>query len=266
MQAHLKDLAVSRYESESFQICQRVLNQCHEMIYGDLPASGTPYSSFDQPTLPGFLRKKVKANIQPALVGMGMILAGAPGLPALTEIMGEVAIEQGRLDDQGEDLRSLDNPDGIARAKASSSANVDQEKDDDDYSDPEDSATKIVQPSTTMPDGQAPISAARLNGQSRKDGPRSRRQTFAAQTSPALPLHLKDPRKARLSEDPFSQNDPPSSAIIPSPTPFQSTPAFSGPRPFRRFGSLTSADVLLQRYDLEAQKFLLRTHFARSEV
>ena len=263
MQAHLKDLAVTRYDSESFHICQRVLNQCHEMIYGDLPASGTPYTSLNLPTLPGFIRKKVKSNVHPALVGIGMVLVGAPGMPALTDIMGSVAIEQGRFDDQGEDLRSLDNPEGLVRTTSGTS---NEEKDDEDDSDLEDDTKKTQRDSTSLMESRMPVSAARLGGQSRKDGSRSRRQTIAVQTSPALPLHLRDPRKSRLSEDPFGQNDPPSIAMVPSPSPFQSTPTFSGTRHFRRPNSLTSADVLLQKYDIEAQKFLLRTHYCRSEV
>lgn len=267
MQAHLKDLAVSRYGSESFHICQRVLNLCQEMIYGDLPASGTPYSSLNLPTLPGFIRKKVKPNVQPALVGIGMVLAGVPSMPALTDIMGPVAIEQGRLDDQGEDLRSLDNPDGIVRTHSdrSQSTNEGKEEDEEDeVSDPEETKDG-GQDNATPGGGLAPVSAARLGGKSGKGGPRSRRQTIAAQTSPALPLHLRDPRKPRLSEDPFGQNDHPlPSAGLPSP--FQSTPTFSASRHIRRGGSLTSADALLQKYDMEAQKFLLRTHFCRSEV
>lgn len=265
MQAHLKDLAVSRYNSESFHICQRILNQCHEMIYGDLPASGTPYSSFNLPTLPGFIRKKVRPNVQPALVGMGMILAGAPAMPALTDVMGEVAIEQGRLDDQGEDLRSLDNPDGVVRTKSDRSATTQEEKDEDELTDPEEDGRKATQEYEGAAEGQAPLTAARLRGQPRKGGALSRRQTIAAQTSPALPLHLKDPRKSRLSEDPFGQNDLPSSSTH-SPSPFQSTPTFSQSKHIRRGNSLTSADLLLQKYDIEAQKFLLRTHFCRSEI
>lgn len=265
MQAHLKDLAVS-HNSESFHICQRVLNQCQEMIYGDLPASGTPYTSLNLPKLPGFIRKKVKPHAQPALVGMGMMLVGVPAMPSLTEIMGTVAIEQGRLDDQGEDLRSLDNPEGIVRTTSAHSVTVQEEMDDDDDSDLEDEGKQARQGPFEPASGQAPISAARLGGQPRKNGGRSRSQTIAIQTSPALPLHLKDPRKSRLSEDPFGQNDPLPSAMVPSPSRFQSTPTFSAARHLRRPNSLTSADTMLQKYDVEAQKFLLRTHFCRSEI
>lgn len=264
MQAHLKDLAGTRHDSESFHICQRVLNQCHEMIYGDLPASGTPYTSLSLLTLPGFIRKKIKPNVQPALVGIGTILAGVPGMPPLTQIMGEVAIEQGRLDDLGEDLRSLENPDGIVRTASNPGEDRDVDE-DEDGSDPEsESRPTGTAPAITI--GKPPMSAARLRGESRKGGTRSRSQTIAAQTSPALPLHLKDIRKPRLSEDPFGQNDPLPSAILASPSPFQSTPTISASRHFRKPNSFNQAELLLQKYDSATQQFLLRCHFCRSEV
>ena len=59
------------------------------------------------------------------------------GMSELTKVMGEVAIEQGRLDDQGEDLRSLDRPDGVVRTKSNSSASAADEKDEEDDSDEE---------------------------------------------------------------------------------------------------------------------------------
>lgn len=268
MQAHLKDLAVSHYGSESFLICQRVLNQCHEMIYADLPASGAPYAILDMPTLPGFLRKKVRTKVQPALVGIGLVLAGAPGMPALVDIMGEVAVEQGRVDDRGDDLRSLENLDGVVRPQHEhSSESLDEGKDEADADD----SDSEIQGQGHAPDQSKPtrpslrsttqLSAAR--GRS-KDGQPSRRQTIAAQTSPALPLHLRDPRKPRLSDDPFGQYDPP----LPTQTasPFQSTPTFSGSRNPRRGGSQNAADLLLHKYEPSAQRYLLRTHFCRSEV
>lgn len=261
MQAHLKDLAVAHYGSESFLICQRVLNQCHEMIYADLPACGSPYSTFNTPTLPGHLRKKVRPNLQPALVGMGLILAGVPAMPSLTRIMGEVAIEQGRLDDRGNDLRSLENLDVVRPHTEQPAESLDEEKDEGDESEPEpEEESKEAGPVSNQP----PLSAVRLGRSRRKDSPPSRRQTIAAQTSPALPIHLRDPRKPRLSEDPFGQYDPPMPAA--SASPFQSTPAFSGWRHPRRPGSLNSAEILLQKYEPAAQTYLLRTHFCRSEV
>ncbi|KAI0690043.1 kinase-like protein [Cytidiella melzeri] len=261
MQAHLKELPRSDHTSESFLICQRVLNQCHEMIYGDLPTSGTPYSVLNQSSLPGIIRKKMRPNVSPALVGIGIALAGAPAMPMLTDIMGEVALEQGRIDDQGHDLRSLDNPEGIVRTPSDSTPDVDVE---DDTSDPEDTDNTAVNAIGSQPE-QTRLSTVRLNG-SFQSGAHSRRQTIGAQTSPALPLHLKDLRKPRLSEDPFGQHDVPSLASPALPSPFQSTPTFSASRHFRRPNSVTSVDILLQKYDLSAQKFLLRSHYCRTEI
>ncbi|KAJ3523791.1 hypothetical protein NM688_g8667 [Phlebia brevispora] len=269
MQAHLKDLAVSHYGSESFLICQRVLNQCHEMIYADLPASGAPYATLNMPTLPGYIRKKIKPHVQPALVGMGLMLSGTPGIPALVDLMGEVVIEQGRLDDRGEDLRSLENLDGVVRPQVEHpSDSLDEEKDDADADD-SDSEEQLQQPplprrAETAFEGRAPLTAARLRSGRRKGDAPSRRQTIAAQTSPALPLHLRDPRKPRLSDDPFSQRDPPLPAQTASP--FQSTPTFSPWRHPRRPGSLNLAETLLHKYEPAAQQYLLRTHFCRSEI
>lgn len=266
MQAYLKELSPTRHGSESFHICQRVLNQCHEMIYGDLPASGTPYSTLSIPSLPGMLRRKVKPNATPALVGIGVVLAGAPVMPSLTEIMGEVAIEQGRFDDQGGDLRSLDNPDGLVRTRSDGAADDSRDEDQDDISDPEDGAPNT---GNAKQFSQPPISVARSNSeQTARPGTRtrSRSQTVAAQTSPQLPLHLKTLRKPRLSEDPFGQNDAPFSVSIASPSPFQSTPTFSASRHVRRPNSLNTAEALLHKYDAPAQKYLLRSHFCRSEV
>lgn len=266
MQAHLKDLAVSHYGSESFLICQRVLNQCHGMIYADLPASGAPYSILNTPTLPGFLRKKVRPNVQPALVGIGLVLAGVPGMPALVDVMGEVAIEQGRVDNRGDDLRSLENLDGVVRPQHDHPSESLDEKDEadvdgDDSDSDEQAQTQLV---GSPLEGKAPLSAARVKGLRSRDGQPPRRQTIAAQTSPALPLHLRDPRKPRLSDDPFGQYDPPLPAQTASP--FQSTPAFGGWRQSRRGGSQNAAELLLHKYEPAAQQYLLRTHFCRSEV
>lgn len=260
MQAHLKDIADPR--SEPFTICQRVLNHCHELIYGDLPASGNPYSTLASLGLPGAIRKKIRPNVGPALIGIGLALAGAPAMPVLTHIMGEVAIEQGRMDDRGDDLRSLDNPEAIVRRPTNTSSESAQEDEkDSDGSEPEGESKPRSPVEVSVAVSQDPPTAVHPAIKSR-----SRRQTIAAQTSPALPLHLKDPRKARLSEDPFGQNDPPTMANASSPSPFQSTPTFSSMRHFRRPNSQNSVDILLQKYDSSAQQYLLRSHFCRSEV
>ncbi|TFY82621.1 hypothetical protein EWM64_g1386 [Hericium alpestre] len=63
---------------------------------------------------------------------MGAVLAGSPALPVITEIMGEVAIEQGRLDDQGHDLKSLQRKDDTAEGGMSAPPKQPIDADDDD--------------------------------------------------------------------------------------------------------------------------------------
>jgi hypothetical protein len=51
------------------------------------------------PLLPLLPRKKVKTHVSSALVGIGTVYGGAPGLPLLTQIIGDTAVEQGRYVD-----------------------------------------------------------------------------------------------------------------------------------------------------------------------
>ncbi|KAA1471153.1 kinase-like protein [Dentipellis sp. KUC8613] len=267
MQASLKDLSDPSRNPESFHICQRTLLMCHELIFGDLPPPATtPYPSLMPSSQPRFFRKKVKPNAFPALVGMGSVLAGVPGLPVVTEIMGEIAVEQGRVDDQDNDLKSLerseDNAEGSSNALPHAQQAVDEEDgDSDDYSESEKSPNaedSALQRQAVFPGG--------LDANGQPIVPRkSRRRTIgAAQTSPALPLHLRKSRQPRFSDDPLGQLDPPRPA--PSPAAFQSSPSLSSSYQPHRTNSANAADVLLSRYDLQSQVHLLRSHFCRSEI
>ncbi|KAI0079941.1 kinase-like protein [Panus rudis PR-1116 ss-1] len=258
MQAALKDLGTSRHDTASFLVCQRVLNQCHEIIFGDIAIHSTaPYGSFDQPVLPGTLRKKISANVQPALVGIGIMLAGVPALPQLTDVMGEAAVEQGRVEDHDTGLKAYETEDDITGTALRSQTDLVQEpgtlEPEENDSNPSPPSTGLRIPSTSRTDAPATPAKTLL----------SRRKTIGAQTSPALPLHLKVPRKPRLSEDPFGQNDPPSP--VTSSTPFQSTPTLTSARHNTKTSSLAAND-LLQRYDSKVQMWLLRSHYCRSEV
>ncbi|KAJ9121523.1 hypothetical protein QFC22_002141 [Naganishia vaughanmartiniae] len=166
MQTALKDLITQRQSNPvAFQVCQRVLHRCHEIIFGDPPeqSGSSPYRSLpasprgsslnvgrtiagtlargggggkragllaaaSTPTStatpsdarpPNALRKysnniratrtkrRINAHIPPALVGMGVILAGAPGMPALEGLTGQIALMQGRRPrDDLQDTRS----------------------------------------------------------------------------------------------------------------------------------------------------------------
>lgn len=118
MQAALCDLAPTRVSNpQSFVICQRILLQCHEIIFGDPPPPSRPialspyvnsHSTLSSATLTKALsgmrnllagdKKLVPGHLSAAMVGMGVVLASTPGIVGLTETVGKVAIEQGRVD------------------------------------------------------------------------------------------------------------------------------------------------------------------------
>lgn len=231
MQAYLKDFP---HNTPSFVICQRILHSCHEIIFGDVPApSAGPYLSFSLPLTSRLGRRKVKPHLEPALVGIASVLAGVPGMPELTSIMGNVAIEQGRLVEEGDDHDYLEPAEAVIVHTVTPSMSPEQTKLELEDSEEENS---------------------RLNVATGR-----RRAVTAAQTLPALPLHLKVRRGPRLSHDPFGQLDP---EVMPSA--FQSTPSVSRLAP--RLGTAYAADELLQNYDHLSQIHLLRSHYCRSEI
>ncbi len=260
MQAFLKDLSTQHSSNASFLVCQRILHECHEIIFGDLPS--VPYSSLCPPTHIGPSRKKVRPHVSPSMVGIGMVLAGVPGMPQLTEIMGPVAIEQGRVDELGQDIKSIergeDDRSVVRSLSAASTADSGGDMEDDDSMDsPVPNGEQHSRETTDSGSPPEPASAIPKR--------MSRRQTVGAHTSPALPLHLREARKPRLSEDPFGQEDAPPTRAATVATPFQSTPSFSSRHSYRP-NSFPTADLLLQKYDFASQMHLLRGHFSRSEV
>ncbi len=108
MQAHLKDIAAKPKNSDSFSICQRVMQRCHELIFSDASELSTgPYSSMKIKSRAEQSRKRVRAHLEPALVGIGCIL-GARGRPDIVSIVGEIAVEQGRIPLNNDGLRSIE--------------------------------------------------------------------------------------------------------------------------------------------------------------
>ncbi len=139
MQAALRDLSSTRATNpRPFMICQRILHKCHEIIFADPPEpSASPYKSLPtSPTVSAValpsprgphypngrdrqsrmratsnfaarLARRVNPHMGPAVVGMGIVLAGTPGMPELAQVTGQVALSQGRapLDDDEETRR-----------------------------------------------------------------------------------------------------------------------------------------------------------------
>jgi hypothetical protein len=250
MQAAVKDLSMTTHNSPSFMICQRVLHQCHEIIFGDLPSpSASPYASLNLPSQSRFARRKVKPNTEPAMVGIGLVLAGVPGMPLLTENMGQVPIEQGRVE-EGNHFRSVESQDDDIVRGLHPGQNVEDMGGDNDQGEEDSPNTNesyhifLATRTSTRPRGLA------------------RRQTVgAAQTVPALPLHLRTIRRSRASEDPLGQLDSELAA-----TPYLSSPSIPSARTPPRSATVNVADALLEKYDKESQAQLLRSHYCRSEV
>ncbi|KAF8894630.1 hypothetical protein BD779DRAFT_1502166 [Infundibulicybe gibba] len=248
MQAALKDLSSARHDSQSFVICQRVLHRCHEIIFSDLPASTTPYASLSVPFRWKSSRRKIRPHAEPVLIGIGIMLAGIPGLPRLTEAMGEVIIEQGRIDEDGHELKSLE-PDSDETGLPQIPAQPEQPDAEDESGDDEE--LQNDQPGTNVtPQGEQSV---------RKPGGLTRRRTIgAAQTVPALPIYLREIRRSRASEDPLGQLD--SEHIT---APYQSSPSVSA-APLAANPKV--GDAFLAQFDHEFQTQFLRSHFCRSEV
>ena len=254
MQASLQDLSSSP-TSPSFQVCQRTLNKCHEIIFGDLPtpASG-PYAGLDLQFQARFSRRKVKTHAEPALIGLGLVLAGTPAMPKLTEIMGEVALQQGRAEEEGSDMKNFDAGDNDATPGSRKTIRNDSGDDDDNTSEGHNDNDHTTS-SHAHPPNDVPVSE-------KQTVVKRRRTIIAAQTSPALG-HLQNVHRSRLSEDPLDQLDSSPPARVASP--YQSSPSIPTQHPLRQ-STHNFGDSLLRRYDLDSQAHLLRSQYFRSEV
>ncbi|KAF8163315.1 kinase-like domain-containing protein [Crassisporium funariophilum] len=250
MQAALNDLSTRR-ESQSFIICQRVLHKCHEIIFGDqLLPNSSPYPSFN---LPAYRRKlKIRHHAEPVFVGIGVLLAGTPAMPQLADYVGQVAVEQGRAVEEGDDMRSLElDADNAPYSATILSSPLEEDTDDTD------SPSSLEEVSLPQPS----LKPTSESSEGTKVGLLGRRRTFGAQTLPALPLHLQTIRRPRYSEDPLGQLDSESNAM-----PYQSSPSLASARTPSRTAAINRADLLLQKYDTQSQIQLLRGHYYLSEV
>ncbi|KAH0830583.1 kinase-like protein [Lanmaoa asiatica] len=251
MQASLQDFSATP-TSQSFLVCQRTLHRCHEIIFSEIPPPPSgPYSGLSPSYHSPFARRKVKPRVEPALVGIGLVLAGVPAMPALTEVMGEVALQQGRADDDGVNLRSVEADDDLARGIPS---NADSGEDDDNPSEKPDNENT----------GESELAPANNTEKCTltQSISRSQRTIIAAQTSPAL-VHLRNVHRSRLSEDPLDQQDSPPGRVSGA---YQSSPSISSSPSLLKQNVIAAADALLQRYDIQSQSHLLRSQYCRSEV
>ncbi len=230
---------------------------CHELIFGEIPPPAAPaYPGIPRQFLPQVLRKKVKPRLYPAIIGMSMVFAGSPGLPALSRVMGEVAVEQGRIDRQGRDVKSLERyEDDLVRGKAVQS--YERVIEDDEVDSPLESEDAK---DADVPE-HSPKPSAGVNPESDIAGRQQRKMIRAVRTSPDLSFPRKEDRLPRFSDDPLGQLDP-----ITTPAVTQSVPSFPAVKRSHQPSSSSASEVLLKKYDFGSQIHLLRRYYCRSEV
>ncbi|KAI6022687.1 kinase-like protein [Pisolithus marmoratus] len=251
MQASLQDLSACP-NSAAFQVCQRTLHRCHEIIFTDLPSpASVPYSGLTVSFQSRFARKRVKPRVEPALVGIGLVLAGVPAMPKLTEVMGEVALQQGRAEGDNMEVKGVNTNEDLSTNPPSA---PNATEDDDNTSDEKMEDDSVIGFKEASHPNTAPRPCRSPLGR--------RRTIIGARTSPALTL-VHNLHRSHLSEDPLDQLD--SSNPAPAANPYQSLPSIpSSHLPLRQ--SILPADTLLHRYDLQSQSYLLRSHYCQSEI
>ncbi|WWC63605.1 uncharacterized protein I303_106210 [Kwoniella dejecticola CBS 10117] len=303
MQAALRDLTPSRIINPTpFMICQRILHKCHEIIFGDPPEpSRSPYRSLPQsPSMSpssssrglSLIDKantktlnapsRVNNHIPPALVGMGVMLASAPGITGLVDLAGDWAVTQGRRprDDlpgarSGRTMAEVDQTGGADLSSPSRWKKSNHEAEDDGSDEeavPSQAQTPIIKRSASP----LPQNVAHLQN--------------PASTAPNLispPSRTPSPNpstpptgRPRKGSDPFGQMAQPGPRPGPSRThtPPRSThqPFYSVPElPVSRSASSNRLfphdrppppEAILSTYSIDAQRQLLRSHYCRSEV
>jgi hypothetical protein len=250
LQCSLHDLSSTRRDTPSFIICQRALKAVTQIIFDDpeLHASRTgppsPSSSFLK-----FRRGKVKPHFTSALVGIGCVLAGAPGLPQVTDMVGSIAVDQGRrVDPQTPDrstiaTREEETPSASSGKSPLPIVSIEDEDDDDEEGDDQEWDVEaygraLIASRQKQPNGLEPSII----------GTPRRRKTVDESERPSLMLpHI---TAARRSWD-----------ILPSPElKANHTPSRSLSRVSTSFLSTTlHPDPILQ-------SFTLRSHYFHSEL
>ncbi|GJJ12137.1 hypothetical protein Clacol_006378 [Clathrus columnatus] len=279
MQASLNDLALTKRNTPSFLICQRVLHKCHEIIFGDIASPApTPYSSLTIPSQSKIFSKKVKPYFEPAIVGIGCVLAGIPGLPQVAEEIGDVAIVQGQRENSMPRPRPAhledSETDGVMNVQKVEMPTSDQDQ-------------GTITPSDG--EGEFDISPDALDNASQAvvtpNGGGMSSEFLALQNSSSLRLRKHDIQAARttpalISKNSLGQSSRPVGGTHDHDSDFTtttqpshmhahshclSTPAISDTKQSPNFLHLHSLDNLLQKYDLRSQRLLLRGHYLRSE-
>lgn len=199
-------------------------------------------------------RIRIKHHVEPAIVGLGCVLAGAPGLPVLTKVVGQVALEQGRVEDSETNMRSLESQTDEAPVPSPSLRDAEELGDEDGDGDGPLTEDTPVEENSLDVDGKGRLRSEALT--------QSQKMREAAQTTPSLSRLTSELRRSIAIDDPFGQLDAATTVI----QPFQSSPAISNSKKSRQSGSSNLVEALIQEYDIVTQRHLLQAHYCRSEV
>jgi hypothetical protein len=258
MQAALHDLTPTRQTNpRPFLICQRILHKCHELIFGDPPEpSRSPYRSLPHsppPSTAGILasgmkgsllrkvsnvestpvkpKERVREHVRPALVGIGVMLASAPGITGLVDLAGDWAVTQGRrpIEEEGEGRAraevdksgGADITAGRNAVKSASASRGNEESDESDEDKPKPKSTPMARPPSSRRLQQlsalspSPSTAPAHRSAFHLPHPASTAPNLASPppmaSSPQLPNHLPSPALSlgpTKGDDPFSQRLP----------------------------------------------------------
>ena len=254
MQAHLKDIASSSKSSVTFVVCQRMLQRCHEIIFDDASeVSPGPYSSLKAKSRALLRRRRVKHHVLPALVGIACMLSG-PAQPAVSLTIGPVAIEQGRVPENNDDLRSVESLEDDVTMTVNP---IDDQLEDEPASgmlDDEQMDSNIDTQSLEAEDDI--IKDHNLF----KSIMKTRRRSLEAELRASLPT-LTTLRSETIPSNPRQRMN-----RSPSKSPSHSTPVLQLSRRSTTLGSGNVIDTFLQDYPIQTQKALLQGHYCRTEV
>ncbi|KLO10668.1 hypothetical protein SCHPADRAFT_856337 [Schizopora paradoxa] len=260
MQAHLKDIASKPINSDTFSVCQRVMQRCHELIFSDASELSTgPYSSMKIKSRSQQNRKRVRSHLEPALVGIGCIL-GARGRPDIASVVGEIAVEQGRIPLNNDSQRSIERAENggpmFGRTISDEPASETDTPNDDHEVDRSDS------PSSHLPTASLDVELVK-DKDLLKSILKSRRGSGDSKSAILASLpELLNVRRSEASEDPLGQRD----SIFNARSPSQSSPIVSNVGRVSTTGSGNVLDDFLQEYPPDIQRSLLQSHYCRSEV
>lgn len=236
------------------------MQRCHELIFSDASELSTgPYSSMKMKSRAQQNRKRVRSHLEPALVGIGCIL-GARGRPDIASVVGEIAVEQGRIPLNNDGLRSIER--GENGGPMFGRTISDEPTSETDTPNDEHESDRAENLSNHLPTASLDVELVKDKALL-KSILKARRGSGDSKSAVLASLpELLNVRRSEASEDPLGQRDSLWNARSPS----QSSPIVSNGGRVSALGSGNVLDDFLQDYPPDIQRSLLQSHYCRTEV